>query len=332
MRKRICSVGALVIAFALMTTALCQRTVFQGSVRVAEGSVLPTRSVYKLENGVLTVEANLGSGLPVRAALDTGLPVSVLTTDLASGRGLHPGGGVTLDTPLGSVLGNDCGSLTVRINTLILEGMPFVATDLPNVLTITRRSALPGLWLGMPVFGACVAMINPDDHVVVFLPPEATLPRAAKTTPLDLTPRGMQVQARVNSSGSRAWTVSTGSPGTLIPLDLVKSLGLQVENEREVRSPTGGKCRIGTVTLKELTVGSVRFNNVRAVTVVSGHEIAVGVLGTDILLRHQLYINCGRRLIGFVPRKLERPPEQNLPGAGEMRRPTGAPDASKMGK
>jgi len=315
-----------------MTAALCQLTAIPGSVRVAEGSVLPTRSIYKLESGVLTVEANLGSGLPVRAALDTGLPVSVITTDLASGRGLNPGGGVTLDTPLGSVPGNNCGSLTVRISTLILESMPFVAADLPGVLTVTQRSALPSLWLGMPVFAPCVVMINPDDHVVVFLRPEATLPRAAKTTPLDLTPRGMQVQARVNGSGSRAWTVSTGSPGTLIPLDLVKSLGLQVDNEREVRSPTGGKCRIGTVTLKELTVGSVKFNNVRAVTVVSGHEIAVGVLGTDILLRHQLYMNCGRRLIGFVPRKLERPPEQNLPGAGEMRKPTGVPNPSKLGK
>lgn len=287
--------------------------------RISDGSVLPTRVPFKVEQGCMVLEAHLGSGLPIRCVLDSGLVPAVMAPGLAEERGIRGSGEAVVQTPLGALPGRVAGTAALRLGAVTVEGVPVTIADMRTFLSPSRAETLPQLWMGVSALAPVGVLLNPDDSVLVLLEAGSGPPRAFRTTMLDVTSQGMQTMVSVNGTSGKPWILSTGTPGTLVPASIVKALGLPVENEREVRNPGGGVLKIGTVTLKEISMGPVKIEGVRAVTVLSGHDVPTGVVGTDVLLRYQLYINVSRRILGFLARKEARTPN-TVPPTGESQR------------
>lgn len=266
---------------------------------VSNATALPIRVRYSVDKGIVIVEAHLGSGLPIRSGIDTGLPVCVVSKRLAAERGIAFDEPVLLRHPLGTLDAVRAGRLSVRIGGLMLERVPFVVSDIAARLSATHGPGMPELWLGLPAVAPCAVTIDPAASVITFARPDAPPPRGARIAPLDISSGRMEAPVRVNGGAARPWIVSTGLPGTIVPGDIIEGSGLSAANAREVQGPSGAAVRVGVVALKEITIGTAKLSDVNAVAVLSGDDKVAGVLGTDVLLRSQVYINCARRQIGF---------------------------------
>jgi hypothetical protein len=272
--------------------------------------VLPARVGYSLQQGAVTVDAHLGVGLPERAYLDTALPACVVSPQLVQEKGWARGGEVTIAGPLGLLDATALRSSGARLGPYAVENLPFVSADMAARLTGAERADMPRLWLGLAALSPCAVTLDPGSSTITFARPETAPPRGSHVIPMDISRGRIEVQARINNAAMRSWIVSTAISGTLLPPEGLGAAAQEAGPPREVRSPSGGKARIAEVEVKELAIGAAKISGVRAVAVVGGEWTPTGVVGTDVLLRHQVYINCSRRQIALAPRQEGREPER----------------------
>jgi len=265
------------------------------------------------------VDAHLGPGLPERAYLDTALPACVAAPALAQEKGWARGGDVAIAGPLGLLEAAALRSTGARIGPYAVDNLPFVSADMAARLTGGERKELPRLWLGLAVLSPCAVTLDPASSTITFSRPETAPPRGSQVIPMDLSRGRIEVQAQIGGTAARPWIVSTAIAGTLLPPGGLGAAAQEGTALREVRSPSGAKARIAEVEVKELTIGTAKVRGVRAIAVMGGEWTPTGVIGTDVLLRDQVYINCSRRQLAIGPSKRAREPERR-PGTVRPKR------------
>lgn len=318
-----CSLVAAVLAPCVLPTPLAGRQIpGVPSGRLAQGSTLPARLRIQIEDGLILAEAGLGTGKSVRAAVDIGLPAVIACPELIEERGLIADAQEEiLQLALGSFPARSVGPVLVRLGSAVFEDVPLRMADVRHFLSASHAATLPLLWLGIPCFAGTCVVVDPEGGFLSLLPQDTAPPRLARSFPIEIAAQGVLVPVRVANQPPQQWIVSTATKGCLVPYETVRALNLPVENQRVVITPEGSPVRIGTVALKEVSVGPVRVGGVSAVTVLMGQQSAHGVLGTDVLLRHSVWVNYPRRMMSLGPRRVDpagpaRPRSESRPRPG----------------
>lgn len=295
-------------------------------------SSLPATVPFEDWNGLIVVKANLGEGAPMSAALHTGLPLCVIGPELAAKQFVRTEGVRDVPTLYGSLRASGAAPQSLRIGTLILKDVPCAVGDLFGHLSGQKRADAPPLWLGASALAAAVVTIDPRKQEVIFRPANSPLPRKATIVPFEIRDGRIVVEMKVNGKRTFPALVDTGVVGTLLPADAARDLKLPPAETLPVTHPNGKAAKVAAVDLKEVSIGGLKVNDVRAFYVaegsVEGLDNEMGVLGNDILLRYRVTIHYGLRKIAFE--KIADAPFKAAPAAQPnpvvpTAAPTGAP-------
>src|SRR5258708_5701183 len=101
-----------------------------GVGQIALGSLLPASLPYRLNQGMITVKVSVSDGIPQDAVIATGLPLTVITPELATKQTLKPGNVLDMQTLLGPVKATSLASQSIHLGRLLLSGVPVAMFDL----------------------------------------------------------------------------------------------------------------------------------------------------------------------------------------------------------
>ena len=271
---------------------------------VASPSTLPDTIPYTLREGLILVPAVVGKGSTREAVLATGLPLSIVSKELADQLAIIGTGVRDVPTLAGKAAVQNAQPQAVTIGGVPINAVPMGIFDLYSHLS-TRQSAIPpAVWLGWTALGTLSFTIDPERRVVILQPTGEPISRNAFVVPITVEDGRIYLQAKLNGHRPVRMLVDTASVGTLIPADAARALALTEHATVPFKSPAGKESRVTLVSLNELTVSpDIRMKDIRAIYVSIGDEpdlgVDTGVLGTDALLKYKVTINYGRSIMAF---------------------------------
>src|SRR5205085_2675292 len=113
----------------------------------------------------------IADGQPQDAVIATGLPVTILASDLVSKQGIRPDGLRDLTTWHATVRATKLQPQSIHLGRLLLSGVPLGTYDLAGALSLRGIKDPPKIWLGASALAAVVVTIDPQRHLVVLQPP-----------------------------------------------------------------------------------------------------------------------------------------------------------------
>lgn len=288
------------------------------AAKLSQASILPATVPYDLRHGLLLVPVAVGTAATEPAALDTGLPTSVMAAELAQTIRLAGGPITEVRCPMGALKLASAPAQLVRIAGMVLTDVPFCVGDVVGQLSARSLEDAPRLWLGASALAGLSVTIDPGSRDVTFRAAGAPLPNRAPTAPIRAVGPHIVVDVRVNEGRPFAAIVDTGSAGTLIPAATARELKLAPSVTVPIRRADGKDARACLVRLRELRVGAVTLKDAAAYYLdgVPEEEAATAVLGTDLLLRHRVTIDRQRKRIAFEKVEAPSSPPSSV-GGGE---------------
>lgn len=297
-------IGVVFSMIALPAILIAQATKQGASLQPT--SALPARVPYRLISGIVTLEASIASGKPIRSALDTGLTTCIASEKLAEAARMTRLDAQLLQAPLGPLTVTTSSPINLRIGSAMFSSVPMSIGDVGSQISSDRSLEWPELWIGLPVLMSCAIVLDPTDSSATLIDSGAPPPRGSRLISIEVRDGRIEAPVILNGKGPESWTVSTATPGTVVSSRLAKLIQPKVENLRDVKTSSGRMVRIGASKFEDLRLGSVKINGVTAVVpATDGPEVA-GVIGTDVLLRHVVYINCAKRQMALAPRRAQR--------------------------
>ncbi len=323
--------------------AICLAAALAGSglePRLSAASSLPAEIPFKIESGALTIEAGLGAGLPMRAVLDTGIGETLISTRIASDRGMSGFREVMIASPFGPIRAASAGMHSIRLGRVVIDGVLLFIGDptaqfsggtgsssgtSPSLAAAGSDSAspsraqVPDAWIGNAVLSLGSVEVDPANKRLLLAPPNAPPIRGGTPVPMEIVNGRIEVKARANGSAEFKAILATGVRGSLLPASVVRSLKLSVASERTVSMPAGAPVRIGNARLKELRLGSAKITDVpvlAALDDIPGVAAGTGLIGTDALMQFRMQISYMRKQAVFaaLPKaKPERRPQPERP-------------------
>jgi hypothetical protein len=306
--------------------------------RVSRGSVLPDTSAFEVANGIIVIKASVGPGMPQAAALDTSLPVCVVSPQVAARQGLKANGEQDVRGLFGAIRMASAPPQLVRIAHVVLDDVPVCVGDLLATMSGKPPSDAPEVWLGSSALAVLSFTIDPTAQTITFRAANAPLPRKAFTVPLEFIDGRPWVNVKANGKHAFRALICTSSMGTLLPAATGKALRAPVEATFPVAHQNGKQGRVTSVVLKELAIGKAKLHDVRALYLAEGDpggvDPTLGIIGNDILMRYRVTIDYGRRVIAFEdlpePKPSPKPAKpKSEPGKGPPAAPGGAPAQKK---
>jgi hypothetical protein len=334
----------LAVIFALLAAAAFGR--IQGEKTSpgapAGAAVLPSSLPYSSQDGLIIVKTTLGSGAALDAVIATGLPLSLITPELASRLAIQGQGIFDMPTLLGPARVQNSQPQQFIVGRVPISNVPVGIFDLYTHLASRPSASAPPIWLGWSALGNLSLTIDPEKRELTLNPSSAPVDRKAITIPFELKDGRIYLQAKLNGHRPVRLLVDTASVGTLIPADSARALKLPELATVSVKGAGGKESRVTAVVVNELTLaGDLKLKDLRALYVSAGDAPDLGqdtgILGTDALLRHKVTINYSKNMIVFEriepkkdmaqsgreppPSALTPSPPQQVPPAGETGNP-----------
>jgi len=271
---------------------------------VSSAAPLPSSTPYSSQDGLIILKARVGTGVAQDAVLATGLPLSLISPELATKQSIQGQGIFDLATLGGPARVQNSAPQQMTIGRVPVDNVPVGIFDLYTHLSSRPLPGSPSVWLGWSALGSLCITIDPEKRELTFNPPAAPPPRKSMVVPFELQDGKMYVQAKLNGHRGLRMLVDTASVGTLIPADAARALRLPELATLPIKSAGGKESRVTAVSLNELALaGMVKIKDVRALYISAGDTPDLGpdtgLLGTDALLRHRVTIHYGRSTIAF---------------------------------
>jgi hypothetical protein len=314
--------------------------------RVVPGSAPLSIVPYQDWNGLIVIQAILGDGLPERAVLDTGLPISCVTPAYAARRALTSSG-QSKDVPIlnRTVRLPLAQPQNLRLTQMGLSGVSLGIFGVFENFSARTQEDGPGLWLGTSTLLPLCITIDPAARHLQLRPANSPPPPKATRLPFALRDGRIWIDVQVNGKVKFEALVDTGAVSTLIPMKAARELALMPLYTADVTDSVGKQGKAAIVRLDELSLGGLKVKNVHAVHMEESapepgsHDLAV--IGNDVLLRYRVTIDYGRRDISFEelaqPKPMETPagnpaPTDKNQEKGKPKKDAGKRDAAKEEK
>lgn len=273
--------------------------------RILVEAVLPFTVPFEVWEGLLVIDAGIGSGRNQRAVLHTGLPHTVVTASLAHNRGLKAGETQQLPTLYGPMRTEAATIPLLRLGTLSFADIPARIGDLLRHHTGKSITDAPEIWLGASTLQLAAVTFDPAAGAVVFSKPLSAVPKGATVVPFELKDGRIVVEAKAGGKRFPA-VVDTASVSTLVPPEAGKAIAKNSPVTQPIRHPNGKSALAGLLQLKEISIGKLKVAPVSALYLAGGDsggmDPALGAIGTDILLRYRVTIDyAGKRLVFEKP-------------------------------
>ena len=275
--------------------------------QVALGSLLPATVPYTLSGGLIVIKASIGEGPQYNAALATSLPICIATPPLVSSQTLKANGTKDLPTIAGPVTAANLDPLVIHMGRLVLSGVPFGACDLLGAISKRGLTDGPAIWIGASALASVVTTIDPERKLVTFSAPSTPIPTSAIKVPFEVRDGRMYVKAKFGDKKEVDCLVDTTSSGTMLPIEVGKSLGLTPLATLETRDKANKPVKVAAVEVQQVSLGGAKMNDIQAIYVSEGDDIrsepSVGILGSEALTKYRVTIHYGLRTLAFEPIK-----------------------------
>jgi hypothetical protein len=273
------------------------------AAQIMRGSSITTVVPYEMWNGLIVVNALFGPGLPETAVINTGLPMCIVMPDLAAKKSMKVEGSHLVSVMDHSVRVGATPPQSIRIESLVLTGVPFGVFDLFTHLSGEKPAQVPPLWLGTSLLEALSITIDPQKQTLTLRPANSPPPPKSVSVPFNLRDGRIWIDVKINDKQNFEAMVDTGAVTTLLPASVAKTLALQPAETVEVVDPNGKPAKIGTARLPDLGIGKTHVKDVHALFVLEGDPAGFNkdfaIIGNDVLLRYRTTIDYGRKTIAF---------------------------------
>jgi hypothetical protein len=281
-----------------------------GAVRIMPGSAIPSTIPFSLWNGIIMAPAVVGDGVPIPAAINTGLPLSVLTPQLAARQGIKPGTTKEIELLDRKITVLSAPAQTVRFEGMALAGVPFAICDILGQLS-SKETAGPAIWLGSSAFEGLCITIDPQKSEMVIKPSTAAFGGKGARVPFALRDGRIWVDVVANDKQKFEALIDTGSVATMVPPKVATALQLKAESSFELVDKNGKPGKVGLAKLDQATLGKLLVKDVPVLFVAEGDPQGINqdfaVLGNDFLFRYRVTIDFGRKEVSFEPLTGEKP-------------------------
>src|SRR5688572_26037647 len=268
LRTSLALLPVALIALSAVTLAQSERT---SPGTVSSAAALPSSTTYSLQEGLIVIKVRVGTGIPQDAVLATGLPLSLITPDLATKQSIQGQGIFDLATLSGPARVQNSPPQPMTIGRVAVDNVPLGIFDLYTHLSSRPLPGSPAVWLGWSALGSLSITIDPEKREITFNPPSAPAPRKAMVFPFELQDGRMYVQAKLNGHRALRMLVDTASVGTLIPADAARALRLPELATLPIKTSGGKEARVTAVSLNELSfAGGVKIKDLKALYISAG--------------------------------------------------------------
>lgn len=254
-------------------------------------------------NGMIVVKATVGEGIAQKAALHISLPLCLMTPQLAAQQRIASEGIRSLEGIYGTIRLAGVRPQMVRIQNIVLTGVPMGVLDLYAQLSSKAAPDAPMVWIGNSALAAFVITIDPQKQEIVFAPPNSPLPRRAAVVPFEIRDGRLWIEAKANDSRRFRAMLDTSAFLTLLPRGVGRDLQLSPSATLTTTFPDGKTGRVAMATLSELAVGDAKLKEMQALFLegeeTGGMDPEMGIIGNDFLLRYRVTIHYGQRKIAF---------------------------------
>jgi predicted aspartyl protease len=273
------------------------------TAHIAQGSTVPNTFPFDIWNGLIVVHALFGDGQPESAVLDTGLPLCLVTPELAAKRSLTGEG--LKDFPFldRSLRISGLKPQLLRVDRVALTNVPFGIYNLFEHLSAQTRTDVPAIWLGTSALEALAITIDPRKQEITIRAAGSPPPPKSTRVPFTMKDGRMWVEIKVNDKKKYDALLDTGTVSTLLPESAAKDLKLTPVSTVDVKDNNGKPGKVGMVRLANLEVGKLKVKDVHAIYVAEGDSKGfdkdLAIIGNDLLMRYKVTIDYGRHEIAF---------------------------------
>jgi hypothetical protein len=271
--------------------------------QIAPVTPLPVSIPFEMWNGMIVVKATIGDGTAQKAGLHISLPLCLMTPQLAAQQRIAPEGFRNLEGIYGPIRLAGIRPQMVRIQNIVLTGVPMGVLDLYAQLSSKAAPDAPVLWIGNSALAAFVITIDPQKQEIVFSPPNSPLPRRATVVPFEIRDGRLWIEAKANDRKRFRAMLDTSTFLTLLPAGVGRDLQLLPSANLTTTYPGGQTGKVVMATLSELAVGDAKLKDMQALFVegeaTGGMDPEMGIIGNDFLLRYRVTIHYGQRKIAF---------------------------------
>jgi predicted aspartyl protease len=285
------------------------------TAKISVASTLPNTFPFDIWNGLIVVRALFGDGQPESAVLDTGLPLCLVTPELAAKRSL-PAEGVK-DFPFldRSLRTSGMKPQLLRVDRVALTDVPFGIYNLFENMSAQTRTDVPAIWLGTSALAAFSITIDPRKQEITIRAAGSPPPPKSTRVPFTMKDGRIWMEIKVNEKKKVDALLDTGTVSTLLPESVAKELKLTPITTVDVKDNNGKPGKVGLVRLANVELGKLKVKDVHALYIAEGDpkgfDKELAIIGNDLLLRYKVTIDYGRHEVDFEELQ---PLKQNLAG------------------
>lgn len=281
--------------------------------RIMPGSNMPCTVSFTMWKGVILLTVIMGDGLPVAAAFDTGLPLSLVSPKLAASKSMKPTGTREITVLDHKITVANAPAQVIRLDRMSLSGIPFGICDLVSQLSANPTPDAPAIWLGSNVLEGLIVTIDPPKGQLVFRQANASIPGKVVRVPFALRDGRMWVDVTANSKEKFEAVIDTSSAATLLPAKVATALQLKPDKSYDIVDKNGKPGKVGMAKVGQFTLGKQSVKDVPVMFVTEGDPQGIekdfAVIGNDFLFRHRFSIDLGRKEIAFESLEPESAPK-----------------------